>query len=347
MSGMMIGEAPAGSPFRGSLVALSQMLRFRAVEGLVLMIGALEPTEQEPVLWLAQTLRVPVVADAASGLREELTTQLLHDAENILRQSPPRYILRVGDVPTTPFWKELENIPVTEVYSITRTGFSGLCRQSCVIEGDPEQIMKALGDVPHVGDTNRLLNRSRHAAGRTEEYLLAHPESAAAMVRAFSIHASLSDVICLGSPTCTRLWNHYAQLHAPTLYLRDLQPAGSDGVIATFLGNAADAPTACCLLGDITLLHDLHAPAILSQLPEGKRIIAVLNNEGAQQAREVAGDDPELQRLLVQAPAFSPEDIAHLWGAEYYRIHCESDLEVLDTLEDNAFVLLDLIPDND
>ena len=342
-----VAEAPSAPSFRGSLVALSQMLRFRAVEGLVMMIGALDPTEQEPVLWLAQTLRVPVVAEAASGLREELAGQLLHGADELLMQYPPRYVLRVGGVPTGRFWDALEDLPETEVFSITRTGFSGLCRKSTVIEGEPEQIMKALGDVPHVGDTERLLARSRHTAGRSEERLLAHPESAAALVRAFSIHASLGDVICLGSPTVTELWNRYAQSHVPTLYLRDLCTAGADGVISAFLGNAADAASAFCLVGDVTLLRDLHAASIVPQLPPGRRIIAILNNEGAHGAAYAAGNDPELQRLLVQPPVFNAENIARLWGAEYYRVQSEADLEILDTLDEQALVLLDIIPDGE
>ncbi len=344
-SALEMGDAPMPPAFRGSLAALSRMLRFHAVEGLVMMIGALEPAEQEPVLWLAQTLRVPVVAEAASGLREELAELLLHGADELLMQHPPRYVLRVGGVPTGHFWEALEDLPDTEIFSITRTGFSGLCRRSTVIEGDPEQIMKALGDVPHVGDTERLLSRSRHNAARSEERLLAYPESAAALVRAFSCHASLSEVICLSSPTVTELWNRYAQNRVPTLYLRDQSPHGADGAISVFLGNAADAGSAFCLVGDLTLLRDLHAASIVPQLPPGRRIVAVLNNEGAGGAAYAAGNDPELQRLLVQSPVFKAENIARLWGAEYYRIQNEADLEILDTLQEDSFALLELLPD--
>ncbi len=341
-----VGEAPAPPAFRGSLVALSQMLRFRAVEGLVLIIGALEPAEQEPVLWLAQTLRVPVLAEAASGLREELSPYLLHDAAAILRSCPPRFVLRVGDVPRDPFWQALEDMPQTEVFSVTRTGFSGLNRKSTVIEGDPEQIMKALGDVPTIGDTERLLPRARHAAGRMEEEVLSSPESAPALVRALSHYAALADVVCLGSPTAAALWNRYAQTQIATLYVRDLAARSSAGVLASFLGNAADAPSAFCMLGDIALLRDAAAPAgLLHELPAGKRIIAVLSNGGAGQAREESAEDIEWERLMMQPPAISLADTAALWGAEYYSVRSEADLEVLDTIEEGAIALLELMPE--
>lgn len=345
-SAVEIAEAPAPPAFRGSLVTLSQMLRFRAQEGLVLAIGALDPAEQEPVLWLAQTLRVPVIAEAASGLREELAPYLLHDAETLLRSCPPRYLLRVGEVPVSPFWKQLEEMPNTEVFSITRSGFSGLNRRSTVIEGDPEQIMKALGDVPTVGDTERLLPRSRHAVGRMEEELFAAPESAGALVRALSHYAALEDVICLGSPTAAELWNRCAQTQISTLYVRDLAARSSMGVLASFLGNAADAPSALCLVGDLALLQDATAPLhLMHELPEGRRIIAVLNNGGAAAARNESAEDIEWERLMMQPPAFSAADLASLWGADYYAIRSEADLEVLDTMDDSAFVLLELLPD--
>ena len=110
-------------------------------------------------------------------------------------------------------------------------------------------------------------------------------------------------------------------------------------------GNAADAASGCCLIGDLTLLRDINAAAILPQLPPGKRIVAVLNNEGAAASLRDTAGDPELERLLVQPQPFRMQEIARLWGAEYYPIRNEADFEVLDTLDDDAFVLLELLPD--
>jgi 2-succinyl-5-enolpyruvyl-6-hydroxy-3-cyclohexene-1-carboxylate synthase len=321
------------------------MLRFRSYEGLVLLIGGLDPAEQEPALWLARTLRVPVVADAASGLREELAAYMLHGADSILMKYPPRHVLRIGEVPTCDFWHALEDMPDTEVYSITRTGFSGLCRDSIVVEGEPEQIMKALGDVPHTGDTENLLNRGRRYCGKVEELLLAYPESDAAMVRYFSNHACIAEVLSLGSATTIQLWNRYAQTHIPTVYLRaNNGTGGADGTVSAFLANSTDAQYACCLTGDISLLRDCAAASMIPQLPEGKRVVAVLNNEGAGKANSPNLDE-EQHRLMVQPPVFDMKELAQLWGAEYYAIHCEADFEILDSLDDNAFALLDIIPD--
>ena len=102
---------------------------------------------------------------------------------------------------------------------------------------------------------------------------------------------------------------------------------------------------ACCLVGDLTLLRDINAAAIVPQLSPGLRIIAVLNNDGAAASLHATAGDPEMERLLVQPQPFRMEEIARLWGAEYYAIHSDADLEVLDSLTTNGLVLLELIPD--
>jgi 2-succinyl-5-enolpyruvyl-6-hydroxy-3-cyclohexene-1-carboxylate synthase len=116
-------------------------------------------------------------------------------------------------------------------------------------------------------------------------------------------------------------------------------------VLSAFLGNAADSASGFCLIGDLTLLRDINAATILPQLPPGKRVVAVLNNDGAAAAMHDSAGNPELERLLVQPQPFRMQEVARLWGAEYHAIYSEADLELLDTLEDNAFVLLELIPD--
>ena len=339
---LTVADPPAAPRFRGSLAELSQMLRFRAHEGLALLLGALDPDEQEPALWLARTLRVPVLADATSGLREKLAPYLLHGGDDILIDNPPRYVLRLGGVPSGAFWRALEEMPDTEVYSITRTGFAGLHRQSYVIEGEPEQVMKALGDIPHVGDTMGYMPQGRRYAGRMEELLMSEPESDAALIRAFSQHACLADVLFLGSPTATTLWNTFAQLQLPTLYTRSVSQAGGiDGAISAFLGNAVDAGFACALVGDIAMLRDMAAATLLSQLPPGKRIIAVLNNDGAGAALPAETDD-ELRRFIAQPPELELQEIARLYRAEYYLIRSEADFEIIEGLEDDCLVLLDI-----
>lgn len=339
-----VADAPLRPAFSGSLVDLARVLRYEAPhEGLALMLGALDPDEQEAALWLARTLRAPVVADATSGLREKIGSLLLTGGSDILTDDPPRYVLRVGAVPSCPFWRALEEMPGTQVYSVTRAGFAGLKRATTVIEGEPEQVVKALDDVPHVGDPADYLSRGRRYAGRVEELLLTYPESDAALIRAFSQYACLAETLCLGSPSAMQLWNEYAQRQTPALYLRSASlSGGNDGALAAFLGNSVDAAFSCALIGDISLMRDTAASQFLPQVAPGKRVIAVLNNEGAGQARYA---DAELRALMAQPLSVGLREMAVMLGAEYYPIRAEADFDVMDGLDDEAFALLEICPD--
>ncbi|MFI3244534.1 MAG: thiamine pyrophosphate-binding protein [Akkermansia sp.] len=322
---IQLAEPPTPPAFRASLVALSQMLRFHAHEGLVLIMGGLELSEQEPALWLAQTLRVPVLAEAASGLREELSDMGLFMGDVILKQMPPRYVLRLGDVPTGAFWQDLESLPQTEVFSITRSGFAGLQRDSHVIEGDLEQIMKAVGDIPHLYLEESLMSRSRRLAAGVEELLLRFPESEAGLLHAFSLQACIADMIGLAGASMRDAWNKLAQTQIPTVYVRYLNHS-QRGHISCFLGNSIGAGAAYCLSDVDSLMNDADAVGLLPQLRGGKRVIAVMGGKDG---------------------GFSLPDVGQRWGAQYFYIHCEADFDVLDDLEDDALVLLEIQADPD
>ena len=188
-------EPPEENGFRGSLAELARVLRFKSRDGLVVMIGGLDPTEQAPARWLANELKAPVVADATSGLREELAHLALTDADALLREHPPAVLLRLGDVPVGRFWRDLEDIPATEVFSVTRTGFSGLARPSTVVTGNLEAILHALGDIDTVGDVNGLRSMNKRRKALMEELLITCPESEQAMVRSFSCFAADGDYV--------------------------------------------------------------------------------------------------------------------------------------------------------
>lgn len=340
-----VAEAPLRPRFRGSLAEISRMLRFEAQrESLALMLGGLDPDEQESALWLAQALRVPVVADATSGLREKLGNLLLGGGSDVLTDTPPRHVLRVGAVPSFPFWHALEDMPDTRVYSITRAGFPGLKRPSVTIEGEPEQVVRALDDVPHVGDHAGYLSQGKRYTARVEELLLSYPESDAALVRAYSQYACLADVLYLGSPSAMQLWNNYAQLRVPILDVRSGLLAGcADGTLSAFLGNCVDTRFACALIGDIALLRDAAAAELLPQLAPGKRVVAALNNGGAGAVSPC--QHAVLQRLATQPVQSKASDVARLLGAEYYLIRCEADLQIMEEVGEDALAVLEIVPD--
>lgn len=331
-SDLRVGPRPKAPRFRGSLVALSQMLRFREWEGLVLVLGALDADEHNAVAWLADLLRVPILAEPASNMREQMRQYVLADADNLLLDNPPPIVLRFGEVPTGAFWQALEDMPKVEVYSVSRTGFAGLRRPSHVFEGDIEQIMQALGDIPRRHDPTGLLTLSRRRAARIEELLLAYPESEAALVRAFSHYAVICDEVCLSGARVSALWGRYAQSEREFGLVRGINMHSTDGTVSAFLGYSAARQRACCLAGDVALMRDCAASTFLPQLEPGLRVVAVLAADTT--------DAPE-----AQIPSCNLKDLARLWNAKYIPICCASDFDAVYDLQDDEFALVEIMPD--
>ena len=247
------------------------------------------------------------------------------------------------------FWRDLEDIPSTEVFSITRTGFSGLARPSSVVTGDLDAVLRALGDVDSIGDVNGLRAMNKRRKAQLEELLITCPDSEQAMVRAFSCFAADGDCIYLGNSMPVRYWNSFAQTGVPTENVRANRGAnGIDGQISTFLGASARCARAWALLGDLTALYDSNALAILPQLDSGTRVLGVVNNGGGGIFRALPGGNKHpgaLERLLIQPHARSFKAIAEQWGMRYVCIRTADEFDQLEALEKDAAILAELVPD--
>ncbi|MEG3022504.1 MAG: 2-succinyl-5-enolpyruvyl-6-hydroxy-3-cyclohexene-1-carboxylic-acid synthase [Akkermansia sp.] len=331
------------------LTELAQALRFQASRGLVVIIGGLDPDEQEPALWLAKELKAPVLADATSGIREELSDLCLCDGDAILAKNPPPMVLRLGDIPVGRFWRDLEQLPQTKVFSITRTGLAGLARDSHVIHCSMERVIEAIGDISSVGDSCQLFPISRKRSGLIEELLTTYSSSEQALIHAISINASMADLIYLGNSSPIRLWNDYAQSTVPTENVRANRGAnGIDGQISGFLGNSIETQEAWAILGDLTTMYDANALSLCRQLPESRRVIVILNNHGGGIFRHMKGAislSSKMEQFLVQPQQFDFQQLANLWNAHYLTIDSTLNLDCLDDIPEKGLTLIELCPD--
>lgn len=184
---------------RPNVAGLARWLKTDIYRGLVVMVGGLEPLDHEEVFHFCQSLGVPIVIEGASGLREALQGFALPDADRLLKGNPPGKVLRLGDVPTGRFWRDLEEMPGVEVWSITRSGFSGLARHSDVIHGEVERVLKAIGEVEPVGDVLDHFEGTGRKNSQIEELLEAYPDSEPAMVRTLSLYGSFGSSVYLGN----------------------------------------------------------------------------------------------------------------------------------------------------
>ncbi|MFZ9938042.1 MAG: thiamine pyrophosphate-binding protein [Luteolibacter sp.] len=327
---------------------LARWLREDLYRGLVVMLGGLEPEDREEVWHFCHDLAVPVVADAASGLREALGGLVLHDADRVLKARPPGKLLRLGEVPGGRFWRDLENLPEVSVWSVCRNGLPGLARDSKVTHGAPSRVTRALGEVDGADDALDLLRGNSARAARTEELLERFPDSEPAMVRAVSHFAALGDGVFLGNSLPVREWNLFAQWSRPITAIRANRGAnGIDGQLSTWLGCSAALEDCWALLGDLTALYDAAAPFVLGQLPAAKRTLAVINNRGGrifERLPRLAAMSPRAAECLTNPHDANLAGLAELWGIAHLRVRTADDFDALAAEREGA-LLLELAPD--
>jgi 2-succinyl-5-enolpyruvyl-6-hydroxy-3-cyclohexene-1-carboxylate synthase len=340
-------SAPAPSHPALAVGALARWLREDNEGGLVALVGGLEPEEQEEVWHFLDALRIPVLADATSGLREALDHLGLPDGDRLLRKTPPKKVLRIGDVPTGRFWRDLEDLPETEVWSITRSGFSGLARESRVARGLAHRVIKSLGHQERVGDPLELLPRIARRAAQIDEALESLPESEPGWMRTLSHYGTLANSLFLGNSLPIREWNWFAQHQRAVSKVRANRGAnGIDGQISTWLGCTAAEENAWCIIGDLTALYDLAAPFLLLQCEQRGRVLVILNNRGGrifERLPRLRQMDAAARELMIHPHEHDFRHWAAQWGLDYV---CANTLDDLDAFEPgDRMTVLEVRPD--
>ncbi len=338
---------PTVSSFQ--VATLAQWLQKGIFRGLVILVGGLDEQDREEVFYFCQNLAVPVLADATSGLREALADLSLGDADCLLSENPPGKVLRIGEVPIGRFWRDLETLVEVEVFSLTRTGFSGLARESELVIGSPARVLKGLGEVEPVGDVLELLPLSRQRTHRINELLEAFPDSEPGLVRELSLFATQADSLFLGNSLPIREWNDFAQREQPMTLVRACRGAnGIDGQLSTWLGTSVEEGEAWALVGDLTTLYDLSAPYFLKQVTNEKRVLVVLNNDGGrifERVPRLSEMNAQVQTWMTTAHGRNLAHWAEMWDLGYLKIRCREELDALDNLSDRMTVI-EVIPDS-
>lgn len=341
-----LGAAVEPTRKLAGVVELATFLRDRVFEGLVVLVGGLEPEEREDAFHFLKDLGVPVVADATSGLREALGGLALADGDRLLRSQRPGKVLRLGDVPVGRFWRDLENLEEVEVCSVTRTGFSGLARKSTVLQGRVDHVLRGLGQVQGLGDILEHLEMGRRRKSELEELLERYPDSEPALVRVLSTYATLGECVYLGNSLPIREWNLVAQRDTPMMDVRANRGAnGIDGQLSTWLGSTVERDGAWAVVGDLTALYDLAAPSLLPQCGGAGRVLVVLNNGGGQ----IFGRLPRLQgvgekesAVMANAHGTGFAEWAKMWGMGHVRV---TGMENFDFEPGEGTTVLEICPD--
>ena len=326
---------------------LARWLREPTMRGLVVMVGELDVSEQEQVCYFCEDLGVPVVVEGTSGLREVLQHLAVVDGDAVLKKNPPSKVLRLGGVPSGRFWRDLEDLPKVDVFSVCRNGLRGLAREAAVMQGTLDRVLAALGGIEEQGDVQEILVGAEARGQRIEEMLEAQPDSEAGWMRTLSIYASIGSSVYLGNSLPIREWNAYGQWERQVQVVRASRGAnGIDGQISAWLGASAVEENAWGIFGDLTALYDLAGLKMLGQVGCAGRVMAVINNGGGKIFSKV----PRLEVMSEAAKGWmeaeTPVDfaaVAKAFGMDYMRVTRVDEFDGVE--ESEKALLLEVVPD--
>lgn len=314
--------------------------------GRLVLIGDLLPGREEEAAAQALAAGGLIWAEASSGLRDHpaLRGRLLSGSESLLRKLPVQQVVRIGGVPSCRFWRDLEDRSGIPVVNVGAGNCPGLARGGVVVPSWSDDL---LGDLP-VGNAEAALTADAELRETFQMLCAQYPESEPALVAALATAIPRGCPVLAGNSLAVREWNLAApggrghRVHA----LRGAN--GIDGNVSAFFGIAADAPEAWAVVGDLTALYDLAAPWMLTQLPPGRRRIAIISNGGGAIFRRL----PSLAGFSTREKAImeNPHGIGFdSWAAQWGMAWREATPDWLasggpDALTDSAAVL-ELRPD--
>ena len=309
----------------------------QAQRGMIIAGALATPAEQDAVAALATTLRWPLWADIRSGLHNRAPFIAQTAALRALLLGPaheavgPDCVLHVGgnvvskpllDYLTTTYTGPYLKLPGT-TQPVDPTG-----RCSLVLTGDVPALCRELTAqaaplTPSelVGDGMQALQalQARLEAVAPSEAPLSEP----AIGYRLAQHLSGDLGLVLGNSMPVRFVDRFA-IHEqlPSRVVANRGVSGIDGTIATAVGYAAGlGRPVVCLLGDLTLMHDMSSLTQLSDAPH-PLIFIVVNNRGGGIFHHL----PVAQATDVFEPFFTTphtytfESLAHQFALVYRRV---------------------------
>lgn len=309
--------------------------------GAVVILGELPSAWQNRVEAFLVRLGVPIWAECTSGLREsEALANLLIRFEKQLSTAGIGSVIRIGGVPSLRFWRDLEEVNETQVLSIAANPFSGLARESELV---------VVEEFPEISDISRRIAVKHLQGGDSGEFAMLlekYPTSEPAMIRRLAAAIPSDALVFLGNSLPIREWNLAAPCEVPHPRCFASRGAnGIDGQISTFLGLSRGERESWGIFGDLTSLYDLNAPALLEQLPDGKRRIVTINNGGGRifsRLPSLSGLSESSKEVTENRHGRRFEAWAEMWNMDYRSWDGSDDF----LLFDSEAYMLEVFPDN-
>lgn len=330
--------------------AIVRDVDFASVRKPLVVLGEIpERYRPQTETFLAQ-LKVPIYAEAHSGLRgsKKLSPFLLRSGDRILTSSSCQAefdgILRIGSIPTTRLWRDLEDkLAHWGVLSVSDNPMSGLGRTpreavsftTFFLEMSAE-LVKRFSNC----DCAKVFEKDRELFKSLENLLGSNPHSEPAMVREVSNRLGDDARVFVGNSLPVREWDLAARF-AVFEVAGNRGVNGIDGLVSTFLGWAKAGKENVILLGDLSALYDLSALWTDTQKCSPPVKIIVINNSGGQIFNRMFRDPRFLNQHEIEFSKW-----AAMFGLDYEKISAScGDWSKLEGVPEKS-VVIELQPDS-
>jgi 2-succinyl-5-enolpyruvyl-6-hydroxy-3-cyclohexene-1-carboxylate synthase len=268
----------------------------------LVLIGGVAARHRQRVREL--TRNAITYAEPLSGLRHYSS---ITAGERMIARGRFDGVIRIGNVPTLRFWRDLEtlDLPVVQYSDLP---FTGLTRGE----------LHPLSELPRIEFADQdFLAEDRLIADRLTAILDAEPLSELSMLRTLSRDLPETTRVYLGNSLPIREWDLVAE-RKPFECEANRGANGIDGQLSTFFGWCDPDRDNVCVVGDLTAIYDLNAPWIVPQLGHDRFRIVIVNNGGGRIFGRVASlraVDPALRAKTIEnVHAVRFEEWAAMWN---------------------------------
>lgn len=307
----------------------------------IAIVGTLPAKDREAVVHFLKNSGLPLYCEGPSGIRErsELQGQRLLSLDKIWGRAeecgyPIDGVLRIGGVPTTRIWRDLEaKEGKVRVCSISHLPYSGLSWGNVIYT----DLSRYLSDDFVVGTRpSQLIEADRKKHTNLNLLLAKYPESEPALFRQLSELIPKDSLVYIGNSLPIREWDLAATFESKQLIIEASRGLnGIDGQLSTFLGVVSSERSNWAIVGDLTALYDLSAPWIIRQLQATQLQIVVINNGGGKIFSRLFTNEK-----LQNQHDYSLKGMADIWGIDYLR--CEGTINIS---ESDSPRVIECIPD--
>ncbi|MGZ3725028.1 MAG: 2-succinyl-5-enolpyruvyl-6-hydroxy-3-cyclohexene-1-carboxylic-acid synthase [Pseudobdellovibrio sp.] len=335
-------EGPYKTPVTLTKINIENELsiaKFKGVRPLVIL-SEIEPHHLDNVVDFLVGLHAPVYAESLSLLRHHprLEPFLIKSSDSfvkhIFQQEYCDSVIRIGNVPTLRFWRDLEEeFSDVPVINYTDQPFTGLSRKTIAIE---IEMLNPFQQFPI--DVLSLIKKLDAGLQISKEKLLSkYPLSEPALVNKLSKIIS-RDALYIGNSLPIRHWDQFAKADSHSI-CANRGANGIDGQVSTYLGWSENMDKSYCLVGDLTALYDLAALGLTPQLKTNKRFLVVMNNFGGHIFKRVFKND-----RFVNPHKIHFYHWAKMWNWSYLQIQTLEDFNKINTFN-TPNVMLEILPD--